>query len=218
MTGFKLSSSRAFPRLAIALLASLLLAACSPQTISELEEGIATEADVGERLGAPEAVWDGPDGAQIYKHNPQPAGHVNCMIAIGADGKMSALRQVLTPQNFARIAPGMPMQEVRRLLGKPIKITPYDLKRQTHHDWRYQDGPNTSDSKIFTVVLDSDFKVASTGSVVDPALQPNCALLAAQSQPAGVQASHGRGRPTYNTGAPPISANTKKMMKTTMAM
>jgi hypothetical protein len=157
----------------LALLAGLLLAACDPQAISELEEGVSTEADVRERFGAPEAVWDGPDGAQIYEYNRQPAGHTNYMITIGADGKMSALRQVLSPQNFARIEPGMPMEAVRRMLGKPMKITPYELKRQTHYDWRYQDGPNTSDSKVFTVVFDSDLKVVSTGSVIDPALQPN---------------------------------------------
>ena len=165
--------SRTFMRGLLALLAGLLLAACDPQAISELEEGVSTEADVRERFGAPEAVWDGPDGAQIYEYNRQPAGHVNYMITIGADGKMAALRQVLTPQNFARIEPGLPMEDVRRLLGKPMKVTTYDLKRQTHYDWRYQDGPNTSDSKIFTVVFDSDFKVASTGSVIDPALSPN---------------------------------------------
>jgi outer membrane protein assembly factor BamE (lipoprotein component of BamABCDE complex) len=165
--------SCSFSRGLLALLAGLLLAACDPQAISELEEGVSTEADVRERFGAPEAVWDGPDGAQIYEYNRQPAGHVNYMITIGADGKMAALRQVLTPQNFARIEPGMPMEDVRRLLGKPMKITTYALKRQTHFDWRYQDGPNTSDSKIFSAVFDSDFHVVSTGSVSDPALQPN---------------------------------------------
>jgi hypothetical protein len=165
--------SRSFSRGLLALLAGLLLAACDPQAISELEEGVSTEADVRDRFGAPEAVWDGPDGEQIYEYNRQPAGQVNYMITIGADGKMTALRQVLTPQNFARIVPGMPMEDVRRSLGKPMKITTYELKRQTHYDWRYQDGPNTSDSKIFTVVFDSDFKVVSTGSVSDPALQPN---------------------------------------------
>ena len=167
------SRSHALSRGLLALLAGLLLAACDPQAISELEEGVSTEADVRERFGAPEAVWDGPDGTQIYEYNRQPAGHVNYMITIGADGKMTALRQVLTPQNFARIVTGMPMEDVRRALGKPMKITTYELKRETHYDWRYQDGPNTSDSKIFTVVLDSDFKVVSTGSVSDPALQPN---------------------------------------------
>jgi outer membrane protein assembly factor BamE (lipoprotein component of BamABCDE complex) len=165
--------SRTFNRSLLALLAGLLLTACDPQAISKLKEGVSTEADVRERFGAPEAVWDGPDGAQSYEYNRQPAGHVNYMIAIGADGKMSALRQVLTPQNFARIEPGMPMEEVRRMLGKPMKVTTHELKRQTHCDWRYQDGQDISDSKIFTVVFSSDFKVASTGSVIDPALQPN---------------------------------------------
>ncbi len=164
---------QAFSRGLAALFAGLLLAACDPQAISELEEGVSTEADVRERFGAPEAVWDGPDGAQIYEYNRQPAGHTNYMITIGADGKMAALRQVLSPQNFARIEPGMPMEAVRRMLGRPMKITTFDLKRETHYDWRYQDGPNTSDAKIFTVVFDSDLRVVSTGSVTDPALQRN---------------------------------------------
>ncbi len=173
MTGFPLFPSRAFSRLVFALLASLLLAACDPQAISGLEEGVSTEADVRERFGAPEAVWDGADGAQIYEYNRQPAGHTNYMITIGADGKMSALRQVLSPRNFAQVQPGMMMEDVRRMLGKPMKVTTYALKRETHHDWRFMDGPNTSDSKIFTAVFNSDFKVVSTGSVSDPALQRN---------------------------------------------
>lgn len=158
---------------AVATMAALLLAACDPQNISELEEGVSTEADVRERFGAPEAVWEGPDGAQIYEYNRQPAGHRNYMITIGADGRMSALRQVLTPANFAQVQPGMPMEAVRRMLGKPMQITPYDLKRESHYDWRYLDGPNESDAKIFTVVFDSDLKVVSTGSSIDPALQRN---------------------------------------------
>jgi outer membrane protein assembly factor BamE (lipoprotein component of BamABCDE complex) len=173
MTGFPPFPSRAFSRLVLALLAGLLLAACDPQAISELEEGVSTEADVRERFGAPEAVWDGADGAQIYEYNRQPAGHTNYMITIGADGKMSALRQVLSPRNFAQVQPGMMMEEVRRMLGKPMKVTTYALKRETHYDWRFMDGPNTSDSQIFTAVFNSDFKVVSTGSVSDPALQRN---------------------------------------------
>lgn len=149
------------------------LAACDPQNIAELEEGVSTEADVRERFGPPEAVWDGPDGAQIYEYNRQPAGHRNYMITIGADGKMAALRQVLTPQNFAQIQPGMAMEEVRRRLGKPMKITTYELKRETHYDWRYLDGPNESDSKVFTAVFDGDLRVVSTMSVRDPDLDRN---------------------------------------------
>ena len=156
-----------------AVLAALLLAACDPQNISELEEGVSTEADVRQRFGTPEAVWDGPDGAQIYEYNRQPAGHTNYMITIGPDGKMAALRQVLTPRNFAQVQPGTTMEEVRRMLGKPMKVSTYALKQETHYDWRYQDGPNESDRKVFTVVFTPDLRVASTLSVRDPDLDRN---------------------------------------------
>jgi SmpA / OmlA family len=155
---------------ALALSAALLMTACDQQAISELEEGVSTEEEVRERFGPPEAVWDGPDGAQVYEYNRQPAGYQNYQITIGPDGKMAALRQILTERNFALIQPGMPMEEVRKLLGKPMKITTYDLKKETHHDWRYRDGPNESDSKVFTVVFNPDLRVLSTLSVRDPDL------------------------------------------------
>lgn len=150
--------------------AALALLACDARNISELEEGFSTEADVRERFGEPEAVWDGPDGAQIYEYNRQPAGHRNYMITIGPDGRMAALRQVLTPEHFAQVKAGMAITEVRRMLGKPMKITPFEARRETHCDWRYLDGPNASDSKIFTVVFDADLKVVSTASARDPEL------------------------------------------------
>ncbi len=156
-----------------ALVMVLLLGACDVKNISELEEGVSTEADVRERFGAPEAVWEGEDGAQIYEYNRQPAGHVNYMITIGPDGRMAALRQVLTERNFAQVKPGMAMEEVRRMLGKPMKITTYQLKRETHYDWRYMDGNNPSDAKLFTVVFDPDLRVISTLSARDPELDRN---------------------------------------------
>lgn len=155
---------------AVLATALLVLAGCDPQRISELEEGVSTEADVRARFGAPEKVWDALDGGRVFEYSRQPAGHQNYMVTIGADGRMAALRQVLTPVNFARVQQGMPMEEVRQMLGKPMRITPYDLKRQTHYDWRYLDGPNASDAKVFTVVFDADLRVVGTGSVIDPDL------------------------------------------------
>lgn len=150
----------------------LALVGCDPQRIAELEEGVATETDVRKRFGEPLAVWDGAGGARVLEYSRQPEGHKNYMITIGPDGRMTALRQVLTPQNFALVLPGMPMETVRRMLGRPMRVTPYPLKSVTHYEWRYLDGPNASDSKIFTVVFDADLKVASTGSSIDPALSP----------------------------------------------
>jgi hypothetical protein len=154
------------------------LLGCDAQRIAELEEGVATEADVRTRFGEPEKIWSADDlagnpfpgvaaqpGARTFEYNRQPQGQVNYMITIGANGKMSALRQVLTPQNFALVLPGMPMEQVRKMLGKPMKITPMALRRETHYEWRYSDGPNAP--KIFRVEFDSDLKVLRTGSVPD---------------------------------------------------
>lgn len=154
------------------------LAGCDPQRISELEEGVASEADVRARFGAPEQVWEARDmaglpgagsaalpGARTLEYSRQPAGHTNYLITIGSDGKMSALRQTLTPQNLQRVVPGMSLEQVRKMLGRPMKVTPFALTRETHHDWRYLSDPNTS--RIFTAVFDADLRVVRTGSVDD---------------------------------------------------
>jgi hypothetical protein len=159
---------------AMGLLSALLaLVACDSQRISELEEGVSTEADVRAKFGEPEKIWDAPNGGRTFEYNRQPNGTQNFMITVGADGKMSALRQVLSPLNFAKVQPGMMMEDVRKMLGKPMKITPFALKNVTHYDWRFQDGPNAADKKIFTAIFDTDLKVVGTTTVTDPALEPN---------------------------------------------
>ena len=155
----------------IALATTLFLAGCDPQRISELEEGVATEADVRARFGAPEQVWDGPGGARIFEYNRQPAGQKNYMITIGVDGRMSALRQVLHPGNFARVQPGMMMEDVRKLLGKPARVTPYALKNETAWDWRYLEPPNTA--LVFTVYFGPEMRVVRSGSAPDPQAPEN---------------------------------------------
>ena len=146
--------------LAAAVVAALALVACDQQRISELEEGLSTEAEVRERFGVPDYIWDEGGGARTLEYNRQPAGERNYMITIGPDGKMSALRQVLTPQNFALITPGMDLGEVRRRLGRPAKVTPYALSGETHHDWRFLEPP--SERKLFTVISTDGRTVART--------------------------------------------------------
>ena len=152
--------------LAAGALALMSLAGCDDQRIRELEEDVSTEQDVRARFGEPERIWPEPDGSQTLEYNRQPAGHRNYMITIGTDGKMSALRQVLTPQNFAKVQPGMMMEEVRKMLGKPARITPFERQGEVAYDWRYLESPNTH--MVFTVFFDRDYRVLRTGSVVDP--------------------------------------------------
>lgn len=152
--------------LMFSLAALLGLWGCDSQRIQELEEGISTEADVRAKFGQPEKVWDGAGETRIFEYNRQPNGNTNYMISIGPDGKMSALRQVLTPQNFAKIEPGMMMEDVRKMLGKPAKTMTFALKQETHYDWRWVQQP--MQPKLFTVVFNRDMRVVSTGSIDDP--------------------------------------------------
>lgn len=155
--------------LALASLATLV--GCDAQRISELQPGVSTEADVRDRFGVPENTWNEADGGRTLEYNRQPAGSENFMITLTADGRLVGVRQVLTPENFARVQPGMDMGDVRRLLGKPAKTTRYDLSGETHVDWRFQAGPNTR--KVFTVITKDGRSVQSTQIGPDPLSSEN---------------------------------------------
>jgi outer membrane protein assembly factor BamE (lipoprotein component of BamABCDE complex) len=150
------------------LLSSLLaLVGCDQQKIAKLEEGVATEADVRKQFGEPQATYNEADGGKTFEFTRQPEGQTAYMITIGTDGKMSALRQVLKPSEFAKIQPGMDKAEVRRTLGKPAKTAKYDLKPDEEHwDWRWLDGQM---SKVFTVTFNRDGKVMATAVADEPA-------------------------------------------------
>lgn len=157
---------RAARALAAGLLGLALLAGCDQQRIAKLEEGVSTEADVRREFGEPVAVFPEPDGSRTLEYPRQPEGWQNYFITIGPDGRMSALRQVLTDTNFARVRPGMDKAEVRRLLGRPAQAKPYPLKNEEVWDWRYRPDPNTS--RLFSVTFDRDGRVLAAGTGDDP--------------------------------------------------
>ncbi len=147
---------------AAALAAVALLAGCDNQRMEDLKVGISTEVDVRDRLGPPEYIWPEADGSRTLEYNRQPMGATNYMINIGTDGKMRALDQVLTPQNFAKVQPGMSEEQVRRMLGKPAKVVPYELKQTIEWDWNWIDPPTRK--MYFTVVFGYDRKVKNSYS------------------------------------------------------
>jgi hypothetical protein len=149
----------------MALLFGALLAGCDLQKIKELEEGVATEADVRRRFGEPAAVYTDEGGARTLEFPRQPEGQRNYMITIGADGKMSALRQVLTPPNFAKVVAGQDKVQVRRTLGRPARTQVYEMKKEEVWDWRWLDG---AQNKLFSVTFDRDGRVVGSASTIDP--------------------------------------------------
>ena len=149
----------------MALAVAVSTLGCDQQRIAKLEEGVATEADVRREFGEPKAVFNEPDGGRTFEYPRQPEGQVNYFITLGADGKMSALRQVLKPAEFAKVTPGLDKTEVRKLLGRPAKTQRFDLKPDEEHwEWRWLDGQQ---SRLFNVTFDRDGKVASSATADD---------------------------------------------------
>ena len=141
-----------------------LLSACDAQRIEKLEEGVATEYDVRKQFGEPVQITERADGSKLLEYPRQPEGRTNYLIEIGSDGKMSALRQLLTPTNFAKVLPGTSQDAVRRMLGRPARTWNFPTKPDEDvWDWKFQDGQA---KKVFSATFDRDQKVLSS-SVTD---------------------------------------------------
>ena len=152
--------------LPLLLLSAALLLACDAKRIEKLEEGVATEADVRRQFGDPVTITEKADGSKIMEYPRQPEGSSNYLITIGADGKMSALRQLLSPANFAKVQPGLSRDEVRKLLGKPAKTQRFALKPDEEiWDWRFIE---SGVPKVFSVTFGGDAKVLSSTVGNDP--------------------------------------------------
>ncbi len=150
---------------ALAGVLMLALTACDSRRIEELEEDVSTEADVRQRFGDPAAVYTLADGSRTLEYPRQPEGQRNYMITIGPDGKMTALRQVLKPETFAEITPGLDKSQVRLLLGRPAATQAYPLKGEEVWDWRFLDA---GASKLFSVTFDGEGRVITTATIADP--------------------------------------------------
>ncbi len=145
--------------------ALLWVSACDQQRIEKLEEGVSTEADVRRQFGEPTQITEKADGSKVLEYPRQPEGASNYVIVIGADGKMSSLRQLLTPNNFAQVQAGMSQDEVRRMLGKPAKTLKYAMKPDEDvWEWRFREGQKRM---VFEATFDRDARVLKTATHED---------------------------------------------------
>ena len=151
------------------LLVVLGLTGCDPARVARLEEGVATESQVRQEFGEPVTLTVLPDGSKVMDYPRQPEGWTNYRIAIGADGKMSALRQLLHADNFAKVKPGLDDNAVRELLGKPARVQPWQLQGEVEWAWRFR--PDANRSQIFSVYFDRGGRVLRSAITDDPRSQ-----------------------------------------------
>ncbi|MBA3997140.1 MAG: hypothetical protein C0466_08215 [Candidatus Accumulibacter sp.] len=139
-----------------------VLPACDSVNLKELKPGVSTAVEVRDRMGPPTMEWKEADGSLVWEYPRTPEGVVNYMIVIGPDSVLREVRQVLTEENFARIAPGMSREEVRRRLGKPAHELHFPLRKEYVWDWKTKSEP-TMDT-FFNVHFDEDGRVVKTSS------------------------------------------------------
>ena len=153
----------------LALVAGFFLAGCDNDRIAATQPGLTTEAEVLSQWGQPENVWVNPQGQRVLEYNRQPNGYANYMITVGNDGRVVSLRNVLTPATFAQIRPGMHIEDVRKLLGRPASVVPYDVRGEIVYEWRWREEATASpDFRRFVVTTDRQFVVKHTADVVEP--------------------------------------------------
>ncbi len=126
-----------------------------------LTPGITTEDQIRSQMGKPETERAFTDGSKRLEYPRGPQGLNTYMVDIDRDGKLSAITQVLTAANFAKIHAGMTEDEVRRLLGKPGEIARYPLKPETVWSWKWLEGGVTQEG-FFNVHFGPDGKVYTT--------------------------------------------------------
>ena len=156
---------------------TLLIGACDQQGrpiqefgLDKLSKGISTEGDVRSVMGQPDMVREEGDGSRTLEYPKGPAGHRTWFFTIGKDGKLMDYRQVLTEENFARIKPGMSMDEVRRTLGKPRSVAQYKLKNEEVWDWAYLQ--STQKTRLFNVHFDMSTRAVTRMSMSEDPHSP----------------------------------------------
>ncbi|TAM55421.1 MAG: hypothetical protein EPN57_02460 [Paraburkholderia sp.] len=126
-----------------------------------LTPGVTTAAQIREQMGQPETERSHADGSKRLEYPRGPQGTTTYMVDVDSRGRLVAVTQVLTAENFAKVRMGMTADEVRRLLGKPGEIAEYRLKPETVWSWKWQEG-GPSGEAYFNVHFDASGVVYTT--------------------------------------------------------
>ena len=149
----------------------IALLACDPSgrayedmRLEQLKEGVSTEQEVRRLFGAPSAVRETASGkGLVYPLGPE--GPHTLLIRIDGDGRYQGRENLLTRENFNRVARGQKEVDVVDLLGPPGRTQKYALKRETAWEWRFLDG---NEMRLFVVMFDANGTVVSSAIEEDP--------------------------------------------------
>ena len=151
-------------RVAAALLAGTALVACGTVTPGTLPLG-SPIADARQSPIGPSAEHPLPGGGTRLEFRQ---GRQTYMLDYDAGGHLVTSRQVLTPEVFATITPGMPEDEVLMRIGRPAHIAGIGWQKQQL--WSYRFTGLEGECVVFQVAIaDDTHTVTDAGPNMDPA-------------------------------------------------
>lgn len=152
----------------IAILAASLLTACATYSGAGLKPGESRLDDVLHAMGTPAQRWKDPDGSLQLAYPSGPWGVHTYMVFFGPDGRLKRIENVMDPEFFARVRPGMGTEQILRLLGpsEPAWTAYFPARDELVWEWRYCDQWN--EAARFDVLFDGTTKtVRSTMSLTE---------------------------------------------------
>ena len=158
-----MSTQRLFARGA-AVLALAALGACTGMRPGSLPAG-STIADARQTFGGASGEYPLPGGGTRLEFRQ---GRATQMLDFDASGRLVASQQVLNPQTFASITPGMTQEQVLARIGRPAFVFPVGW--QQLQVWNYRFGGLEGDCVVFQVSISNATRtVADAGPNTDPA-------------------------------------------------
>ncbi len=132
----------------------LLFAGCASYSGGTLKPGEATLADVERVMGPPAMRWPGADGSLKIAYPRGPHGYHTWMVRLAPDGKLRDIRNVLEPESFNTIRPGMTQDEVLLALGpsQPHWTQRFPARNELVWEWRWCN--NFGEPSRFDVIFD----------------------------------------------------------------
>ena len=155
-------------RLPIACLLAAGLGACgSLRPAGSLPPGTPI-AEARQSFGGPSGEYALAGGGTRLEFRQGSFGRETYMLDFDASGRLVASRQVLTPQTFATIQPGMTQDDVLARIGRPAFVVPVGW--QQSQVWSYRFGGLEGDCVVFQVsISNASHTVTDAGPNTDPA-------------------------------------------------
>ena len=150
--------------------AAFLLAGCAALQPPVVPSG-ASMPEVEAALGGPKDVMTAPGGAVECQYPTGPIGQNTYIVTFGPNHRVTAFRQALTFDNFAKIRVGMTEDEIRLMFGRPYTTVYY---RNLNEDvWSYRYLIPVNDNRIFNVHFDAKTgRVRTTSDQKDELFHP----------------------------------------------